>query len=152
MPVVRAMRFSVAAILAVACASDGPLAPPHGFAHAAATLACGPADGPAVAIYLTPNAVTSLEPSGPFVRVYFPGSLNEVVGKTWPLNGSNSEAAAWLSSTGPNAEVATSGYVILDSMGSDSTITGSVSLMFPKGGRIHGGFRAAWTPRTALCG
>jgi hypothetical protein len=147
----RVIRFSVVAILAVACGSDGPLAPPQGFHHAAATFACGPADGPAVAIYLTPDPVTSLEPTGPFVRVYVPRSLDQVLGKTWTVNGVNSEAGASFHSSGPNTEVAIGGGVSIDSIDADSTITGSVTLLFRHAGYVSGGFHAVWLPPATVC-
>jgi hypothetical protein len=151
MSIARVMRFSVVAALAVACASDGALSPPKGFNHSAVTFACGPADGPAVAIYLAPDPITSLEPAGTFVRVYVPRSLDQVVGKTWPINAANSEAGAWFHSTVPNPETATGGEVIVDSISPDSTITGSVRLIFPHAGYVSGGFHAVWIPWRSLC-
>jgi hypothetical protein len=152
MSIVRVMRFSVVAVLAVACASDGALSPPKGFNHSAVTFACGPADGPAVAIYLAPDPITLLEPTGTFVRVYVPRSLDQVLNRMWPINGVNSEAAAWFQSTALNAELATGGYLIVGRLGPDSTITGTVSLNFRNAGHVGGGFHAVWIPPRNLCG
>lgn len=151
MPVIRWSSFLVLVVFAMAC-SDGIAAPPTGYTHAAATFACGPADGPAVAIYLSPNPVTSLEPSGPYVRIYIDQSVEQVGGKAWAIGGS-SPAAAWFQTSASNYEIATSGYIITSSVAADKTIDGTVDLTFPNAGHVHGGFHAEWISQAGLlCG
>lgn len=151
MSVISWSSFSVLIFLAMAC-SDGIAAPPAGYTHAAATFACGPADGPAVAIYLSPNPVTSLEPSGPYVRIYIDTAVEQVGGKAWPIGGS-SPAAASFQTSASNYEIATGGYIITSSVSGDKTIEGTVNLMFPNAGHISGGFHAEWISRAGpLCG
>ena len=141
MPVIRWSSFSVLVVFAMAC-SDG-IGPSIGFTHAAATFACGTADGPAVAIYLSPSPVTSLEPSGPYVRIYIDRAAEEVGGKTWPIDDS-SPIGAWFHASANNSETATSGYVITSSVSADKTIEGTVDLTFPDAGHVHGDFQAEW--------
>jgi len=152
MSLIRLMSVSMVISFSMACAADGISAPPVGFTHAAATFACGPADGPAVAIYLTPDPVTSLEPTTPYVRIYVAQPVNALTGRTWILAGSKSEGAAWFHSAASNYEIATSGYMVASSVSPDKTIKGTVNIIFPNAGPIRGGFRAVWVPSTVLCG
>lgn len=151
MPVIRWSSLSVLVVFAVAC-SDGIGAPPAGFAHAAATFACGPADGPAVAIYLSPIPVESPQPSAPVVRIFITQAVEQIGGKAWPVGGS-SETNASFQSPGNTFENATTGYVVTTSVSADKTIDGTVDLTFPKAGHIEGGFHARWISQTGpLCG
>ena len=134
----------------VACASDGPLPPPEGFQHAAATRACGPADGPAVAIYLVTAPTAALEPPVPYVRINVWQSVSDVAGGVWEVDG-DSAAAAYF--TGPaDFEVASDGWIRVQVVGADTTVEGSVDLTFPTAGRVAGGFRAVWISAAPLCG
>jgi hypothetical protein len=144
--------FGVVALmgLAVACSSDTVVGPSGRFDHAAATLACGPADGPAVAIYLTSEPVKSIEPSGVYVRLFIPGTLDQLAGTSWPI-ASNSEAGARYTRTSTNYEWATSGLLMVKSVGGDGSITGSVYLDFPDAGHIQGEFHADWIPASQPC-
>jgi hypothetical protein len=152
MPVIRWSRFSVLVVFAMAC-SDGIGAPPAGFRHAVATFACGPADGPAVAITLSPNPVGALEPNAPAVRIYIAQAVEQIGGKAWPIGTSTSQANASFQSVGNTFENATSGYVITSSVGVDKTVEGTVNLTFPNAGHIEGGFDAKWiTQPGLLCG
>jgi hypothetical protein len=144
MSVFRVASFSVLVVFAMAC-SDGT-GPPLLYQHAAAAIACGTADGPAVAIYLSPNPVTSLEPSGPYVRIYIDRAVEEVGGKTWPIS-DTSPAGAWLQKSANNSEMATGGYVVTSSVSADKTVDGTVDLTFPNAGHVHGSFHAPWILR-----
>lgn len=143
----------VAAIMSVAgCTSEDVLAPPVGFTHAAATRSCGPADGPAVALYLAADAIDTLEPATPYVRIDVWKAADALVG-TWSLSPTSAHgvAARYQLSLG-SIESATGGTVVVTAVGRDSTITGSVDLQFPSSGRVRGGFSARWISRTFLCG
>lgn len=152
MSLIRVMSVSMVISFSLACAADGISGPPFRFTHAAATFACGPADGPAVAIYLTPNPVTSLEPTTPFVRIYIAQSVNALAAGPWILAGSKAEGTAWFQSAAASEEAATIGYMIVSSVSADKTIEGTVDVTFPNAGRIRGGFHAVWVPNTVLCG
>lgn len=143
----------IAALSFVAgCSSQDVLTPPVGFADAAATRSCGPTDGPAVAIYLAPVAISALEPATPYIRVDLWKPAGALVG-TWTLlpSSANGIAARFLPPPG-GIETAVSGRVTVTSVGTDSTITGSVDLQFPSDQRVRGGFSARWITRTFLCG
>jgi hypothetical protein len=144
MRVIRWSSFAVLVAFAIAC-SDGT-GPSLGFAHAAATFECGPADGPAVGIYLSRNPVTSLDPSAPYVHIYIVAAVEQVGGKTWPIGGISPAAAAFQTSAS-NYETATSGYIITSSVSADKTVEGTVDLTFPKAGHIHENFHAPWISR-----
>jgi hypothetical protein len=152
MPVIRWSIFSVLLVFAMAC-SDGIAAPPIGFTHAAATFACGPTDGAAVAIYLSPTPLISPAPSGPYVRIYINKAVEEVGGQAWPIAGSGAVAGAVFQTSSADYEIASGGYVITSSVGADKTIDGTVNITFPNAGHISGGFHAAWISQTGpLCG
>jgi hypothetical protein len=141
---------AAALTLVVACASDGPLPPPEGFQHAAATRACGPADGPAVAIYLVTAPAAALVPPAPYVRINVWQSVSDVEGGSWEVGG---DAAAAAYFTAPNDfEVASDGWIRIQVVGADTTVEGSVDLTFPNAGRVAGGFRAVWISAAPLCG
>jgi hypothetical protein len=147
----RMLRLSLVAVFAMAC-GDAVSPPLRGLTYAAATFACGPADGPAVAIYLAQSPVGSLEPSTPFVRVYVPVELDQLAGRAWPVFAGKSEAGAWFHPNESTYELAETGYMIVSSVDSDKTIEGSVDLQFPDSGHIKTRFRATWVPTTTLCG
>jgi hypothetical protein len=152
MSLIRLISASMVISFSLACAGDGISAPPIGFTHAAAFSVCGPADGPAVAIYLARDPVISLTPSTPYVRIYLGQSVTAISGRTWTLAGTASDGNAWFQSAPSNNELATGGYMIVNSVGSDNTIEGTVDVTFPSAGHIRGGFRAPWLPNTSLCG
>jgi hypothetical protein len=151
MSLIRLMSVSMVISLSMACGGDGISGPPFRFTHAAATFACGPADGPAVAIYLTPDPVTALEPATPFVRIYVAQPVNALAAGPWILAGSKAEGGAWFHSAGSNEEIATIGHMVVSSVTADNTIVGTVDVTFPNAGRIQGGFHAVWVPSTVLC-
>jgi hypothetical protein len=152
MSVARLIGSWAIVVFPVACASDGIPGPPAGLAHAAATSACGPADGPAVTIYLSHAPVESLEPPAPYVRIYIWQPLDRLAGRSWVVAGDEAEGSAWLHPVARDNEVATSGRVRVNVVTSDNTIEGLADLTFPSAGRVRGGFRAVWLPRTVLCG
>jgi hypothetical protein len=151
MSVFRWIGVAGVAALALACSSDALIGPAGRFDHAAAMLACGPADGPAVAIYFASEPVTTVEPQGDYVRVYVPRTLDEVAaGKTWPI-ATNSEAAGLYHFANGDYEIAKSGYLTVTSVDTDKTITGTVSLTFPNAGRVQGEFHAEWFQTLIAC-
>ena len=146
----RSCGLSLAAVFLLACSSDGVVGPSSRFDHAAATFACGPADGPALAIYLSENPVTVGDPPGAFVKVYVQGTVDQIVGKLWPIGG-NSDAGALFQSganvfqpDASNFEWATGGYLLINSGSAGQTLTGSVDIQFPKAGHLQRAFRAEW--------
>ena len=152
MALTRLMRLGIAAGIAAATVGcSDTFAPPEGLDFAAATRSCGPADGPAVVIYLASERIESLDPSAPFVRVYVDQSLETLAGRSWLLAGVNANGAAWYYSSATEFEVATIGGMRVEKVEEDNTIVGLVDLIFPDAGRIRGEFRAVWVPNTVIC-
>ena len=151
MTVFRVTGFSLIGAVVLACSSDGVVGPGGRFDHAAVSFACGRADGPALAIYLAPDPITSLQPGGVFVRVYIEGTVDEIRGPTWPIS-SNSNAAAWFHPNASDYEIATSGYLMIGAGKAGETLDGLVDLEFPSAGHVHGTFHAEWIPTNVLCG
>src|SRR6476661_8430834 len=125
MTLFRSFAVSLVGALVLACSSDGVIGPSSRFDHAAATFACGPADGPALAIYLSQYPMTVGDPPGAFVRIYISGTVDQIVGKMWPLT-AGSDAAAWFHSGGTNDELATGGYLLVSSGSGGQPLEGSV--------------------------
>jgi hypothetical protein len=150
MSVIRMLRFSLVAVFAIACSSDSASAPLRGFAYSTVTPQCGPADGPAVAVFLAPSAAGANEAITPYVRVFVPVQVNQLAG-VWPI-AKNSEAGASFHSDASTYEFAESGYMLVNSVDSDNTVTGSVDLQFPNAGHIKTAFRAKLRPNNILCG
>lgn len=150
MSLLRKARMTAVVAAAMACDSDRVFEPIKHFEYSAATFQCGPADGPATAIYLT-HEVGSIEPSAPFVRIYVPVAVEQLSGDVWQLSERSADGAAWFHSTDANSEVATSGYMIVAAVGSDRTVHGSVYLEFPDAGRVSGAFTATWIQSTVIC-
>lgn len=145
------MRTAVLFLIgATACTTDaaGPL--PPAFSHTRATRACGPADGPAVAIYLAGAPVTTVEPPVPYVRVAIWEGITSITRQDWPLADTSSLGTAW-HFTGAGFETVTSGQLHIDAVNADSSIDGTVVLDFPAAGRIEGRFHATWLSRAPNC-
>ena len=151
MSVSRIARMAIILAAVVACDSDSVFTPIRHFEYSAATFQCGPADGPATAIFLSHDAVGSIAPSTPFVRIYIPVAVEELSGRVWQLSEDNPEGGAWFHSGDANFELAASGYMIVAAVGSDRTIQGSVYLEFPNAGRVSGAFAAGWIQSTVIC-
>jgi len=151
MSVTRLVRFSLVAAAVMGCSSDATSPKLSAFVYSAAAATCGPADGPAVAIYLAPNPVDAIEPSGPYVRVYVAVQPSELTAHVWPING-KSEAGAWFHEDGSTSELAEGGYMIVNSVESDNSINGSLEIFFPDAGHIKSQFHAKWLPNHVLCG
>lgn len=151
MRVFRWIGVAVIGVLAAGCSSDTAVGPSGRFAYAAATATCGPADGPAIAIYFTSEPVTTLDPPGDYVRIYVSRTLDEIAaGKIWPI-ASNSDAAAWLHYANGDFENASVGYLEVASVSANKTVAGTVSLTFPDAGHVQRDFVAHWIETTMPC-
>jgi hypothetical protein len=150
MSVTRLFSCSLVAVLAMACSSDSTSAPLRGFAFSSVTPQCGPADGPAVAVFLAPTQEGANGASAPYVRVYVDVPVNQLTG-VWPIT-PKSEAGAWFHPDATNSELAESGIMIVKSVDSDNTVMGLVDLYFSNGGHIKTDFLAKFRPMNMLCG
>ena len=116
------------------------------------TPACGPADGPAVTIYLASTSVDPRNPPMPHIRIAVWDAQDKVGGRTWRLGGSGDTASATLVRGLDDYEQATSGQVTVGVIDTTSSTHGSAVLLFPTLGLVSGDFRAAWSPAAPLCG
>jgi hypothetical protein len=142
------------ALLSASCSSgSGILGSSEGLSHAVAAQSCGPADGPAVSIYLTPGEVSSLEPPAPYVRITVLQPLGRLTERSWTLNGNAADAdGAAVYYAGTGSEIATSGEVRVSTVDADRTVHGFADLRFPTLGHVRGDFHAEWNPRVTVCG
>src|SRR6267142_1138958 len=74
------------------CNGDGISGPPPGLPFATATRSCGPADGPAVSIYLSRNP-ESVTPTPPFVILHINEPLEQLAGRSWTVGGQSTAIA-----------------------------------------------------------
>ena len=146
----RSCGLSLVAGLLLACSSDGLIGPSSRFDHATASFTCGPADGPALAIYLSQYPMTVGDPPGAFVRLYVTGTVDEIVGKMLPLS-PGSTAAAWFHSGGSNDEPASGGYLLVSSGSAGQTLEGSVNIHFEQAGNLQRAFHAVWIQSNIVC-
>jgi hypothetical protein len=150
MSVTRMFGCSLVAVLAMACSSDSVSPAFRAFTYSSVAAQCGPADGPAVAVFLAPTQEGANGATAPYVQMYVAVSVNQLAG-VWPI-ATNSEAAASFHSDASTVEYAESGYMFVSSVDSDNTVTGSVDIQFPDAGHIKTDFRAKFRPNNILCG
>lgn len=151
MPVTRMIRLPLVLALAIACSSDATSPPTGDLVNAVARAQCGPADGPAVEIFVTRNPLAgSAVPSAPFVRLYVPVDVSQLTERPWGV-GYGAETGAWFQADASHSEAAIGGALFVGSVDAENTITGIVDLDFPVAGHFHGSFRATWIPSHALC-
>ena len=144
-------KLIVAGLALGACDASRIPGPPADLEFAAVTNTCGPADGPAVEIYLVPESMSALPAPTPYVRVMVWRSLEELDGQRWELTGPDSEGGAWHHPTANEFEIATYGVLVVNSISADSTVEGEVNLLFPSGRHVWGGFRAVWFSTNRGC-
>jgi hypothetical protein len=151
-------RVSLALVLATSAGCDDGILPPRvNFADAIAMPACGPADGGAVAIYLTSSAIVSDAPAPPFLRVDIWRTLAELGNQTFPLGpGSESATAHYFASmTSSTVTPAAGGSVTVTAASAEGGIQGEITALIPDHGMIRGNFSARWIPQRTtldLCG
>ena len=140
------------AVLVLSCSNESaPLEPLSELPYAVATPSCGPADGPAVLIYLASMPIESLQPVAPFVQANILRSITALdAGTVIQISESLSDANAWFRGSGVERQ-ATGGEVGVTSRTTD-TLAGYIDLRFTDGAPLRGTFSATWTPRQMLCG
>lgn len=145
----RDARVALALCLTAACggtALEDP-DPPVGFEAAWTVDGCAPWDGPATTVFLAsamPETITTRSPSYPhlWISLYYPRS--ELPGRTleWSPNEQNVGGAMRCVADG-ECETATEARVRVHRMTpGDGRLSGEISLVFPDGSVVEGGFRA----------
>jgi len=139
-----------AAFALLGCGGDAAPGPVPGYSFAYATNECGPADGPAMTLYLSERAVDSLPPAGAHLAVAVWVGRDAAVGRTF--SSSDQPALGFATECGPafRCDPAVAWRVTLRGFARD-TLDGSVDLRL--GQRVvAGSFRARWMPRGIYCG
>ncbi len=153
MPIARILTAAVATALLLAACSDASVpAPPAGYGFAYATPDCGPADGPAVRLFLLPQEVELWPPSGARVEVAVWRPATGLPGAEISWSGATSLGWAGRCDDLGQCEAATDARVTFRGFAADSTLTGSLDLGFADGARVAGGFNAVWHSLTPICG
>jgi len=144
------MRWIIPALLgaSLSLGCGNVSGPPEGLSHALAMNTCGPADGPATAIYLAPEPIQAVSPSYPYVRIAIWQDVTQLAGGTYRLDG----AASALYTPGAGTfELASRGTVTIRRVGPENRVEGVVDLQFSFR-RVLGTFSAAWVQLELLCG
>lgn len=152
MTVFRRCGLSLAAALVLGCSSDSVVGPGGRFDNALARSTCGPADGPALAIFLAQDPIPTSGPSGEYVYVYIDLMTVPVplLGQRLTVSPTSIVSASFRWTT-TRYENATGGYVILNRGSVGNGLDGSLDLLFPKAGRVHGEFHSEWLPNVHTC-
>lgn len=151
------MKLASLAVLSVmisaACNAGDGIGPPLGLAHSTASRACGPTDGPAVAVYLTPTPTTTIHPPPPYVRILVWQPVSEISGR-WDVSADSPDGFAAYVDSPARFQPASSGTIRFGTVAADTTLVGTVDLVFTSTRRVRGSFRAVWIPSQpgALCG
>jgi hypothetical protein len=137
--------FALAA-LTLGCGAEAIPAPPAGLAHSAAWPECGPADGPAVLIYLATAPFTTPMPDPPYVAISLWQPVTGLTERSWTVGQGEVDGVATYCSATDDCEVVSTGHVTVTGVDADTSITGTADLTFPAAGRVTGAFSAEWLP------
>ena len=151
MSLIRRTSWSMFVVLSLACSSDRIAGQQDGFSHAVVMFACGPADGPATAIYLTPVEYKAGPIPPPSVGIYLDRPLQNLAGQTWDLSSNSAVGTAWYQSDASTFTRATEGTLLVTSVGTDNTLDGAVDVSIPGLPRIAGSIHAVWITSGVIC-
>jgi hypothetical protein len=144
--------LSLAAVAAVAITlgcEPNPVEPgSESMPNAYAERSCGAADGPAVNIVLWSKEFASLGAATPNVWIWIEESVMDLAGTTWNLP---KDASAWYNKSNYAQEPATAGSIVIHSVGADTSIAGSATMVFGDR-RVESEFTATWRSNKILCG
>jgi hypothetical protein len=146
----RRVLIAIAAL--AACSSGGTTTPPAGFPHAQWTPQCGPADGPAIGVYLASTTIDDGVPSAPYVHVMLYEAPAVLDGRTWSWEGDSQFGSARLCTTAQDCVPSSTVSIDIQSFGADSTLSARVDLRFAGRDPVRGMVQATYRPRTFLCG
>ena len=126
MPPARRAGTWTLVVLALGCGAENIPAPPAEFAHAGTWPECGPADGPAVAIYLATDPFVAPVPEAPYVQIFVAQSATRLTDRSWVLGADQPDGSASYCASADECEVASGGTLTVRAVDADTTIEGSV--------------------------
>ena len=151
MSVIRRTSWSLIVVSSLGCSSDRVAGPRVGFGHASVMFACGPADGPATAIYLTPVEYKTGPVATPSVGIYIDRPLQNLAGQAFDLSTESRTGSAVYQSEPGTFVRATDGLLLVTSVGSDNALDGTLDVSIPGLPRITGRIHAAWISSGVTC-
>lgn len=143
-------RLSKVLTLVFASAACGLVDSGQPFPYVAATNDCGPADGPAVSIYLAAVPFQNLKPPTPYIHLIVWQPVERLAGRSWSV--SAGEAVALRVESEETVTWATNGSVTIEAVGDDGSVHGSADLWFPSGTHLALAYNAVWVPSVLFCG
>lgn len=151
MTLIRRTGSLIVLTLLLGCSSDSSLLPKQGLSYEFAQWQCGPADGPAMAIYLTQEPTNGPTPVAPYARIYIDLMTANLLDGRQLSVGDGGQAFATFTRTDGEYEKASSGYVFANYSASDQEIVGSVNIIFTNAGHLVQEFRAPVFPNSHTC-
>jgi len=151
MNLIRRTGNLIAIALLLGCSSDSTLIPKQGLQFEFAQWECGPADGPAMAIYLTREPSNAPTPTPPFARIYIDLMTANLLDGRQVSVGDGGQAFATFVRTDGTFDPASGGYIIANYSTGDQEIVGWVDLTFKTAGHLVRAFRAPVFPNSHTC-
>lgn len=155
LPRLARLALVLLGLLMVPTGCDDPESPEPTteYLFALAMSSCGPADGPAVEIFLTPAETTDVPTEPPYLRLYLTKSPAELEGRTWtwPALDQTVSASECTASAG-DCPASPSGAIALGEFAADSSIFVAVDMQRDDGRRVQGQATARWLNRLIICG
>ena len=152
MKLIRRAGSLLALLLLSACDSQGTLVPVQGLRFAFSQYECGPADGPAIGIYLTRDPVNGTQATPPYVHIYIDLSGGDLDGSTHDLGPNSPDAAARYFSADGNYDSARAGSVTAHWTNSGLDVVGVADIVFNNAGHFMSSFDAPLGPMAFICG
>jgi hypothetical protein len=148
----RVSRLAIAICFLSAC-NETPFEPLSALPFAYATNSCGPADGPAVLVYLAAQSFELTQPVAPFIQINLPvASTTMKAGDVFHVEDDDFMAPnAFFHGSGVETMAASDGEIGITAFNAN-TLSGYVDLEFPGGREFRGSFIAAWQQRQTFCG
>ncbi len=156
------LRVVIASLTCSIACNGGPdplavVTPPAGLTYAYAAPSCAPWDGYAVSLVLRvdslADSVSAIEGgTGAALQLaIYPRAAGGLVPGTyeWPAN---PDVAGGARCESGSCTALPRGAITIRRIGGDQSLEGSIVIWPASGAPVHGGFRAAWRPRQALCG
>ena len=152
MKLIRRTAGLLALTLLLACASDGVLIPVEGLRFAFSQYECGPADGPAIGIYLTRDPADGNAVNPPYIHIYIDLRAGNLDGSTHDVAPQSPDAAARFVNSQGNYDFARAGSVTAHWTNGGLDVVGAADVVFNNAGHLVSSFDAPLGPTAFICG